>query len=424
MGTRIACIISVIIMISVSITSGCLKEDDDKKEPISYEAKFVGVNDVVNSSNEFSFDMYRQLISGSDNVFFSPYSIAIALGMAYEGARGETAEEMLDVINLPDDDQSRREMMRSLQTLLNPGNAPYDLSTANSYWLRIGEALNDSYRSTIENDYRAHGQQLNFAGDPSGSADTINNWVESETNGKIKNLISPSMITPLTYLILTNAIYFKSDWKWQFDPEATEEDEYHLSNGGKVTADMMNMCDEELDHNYAENDEVQILQLPYKGEALSMYILLPRENDISSLENDLNNEYLDDLKSRMYGEWMDIYLPRFKFEDKYDLNEYLKDMGMEKAFDPERADFGGIKESGKSQLYISKVIHQSFVEVNEEGTEAAAATAVIEEEGASLFGDSEPEPVVFRADHPFIFLIEHKETGQILLMGKVEDPSA
>ena len=226
MGTRIACIISVIIMISVSITSGCLKEDDDKKEPISYEAKFVGVNDVVNSSNEFSFDMYRQLISGSDNVFFSPYSIAIALGMAYEGARGETAEEMLDVINLPDDDQSRREMMRSLQTLLNPGNAPYDLSTANSYWLRIGEALNDSYRSTIENDYRAHGQQLNFAGDPSGSADTINNWVESETNGKIKNLISPSMITPLTYLILTNAIYFKSDWKWQFDPEATEEDEF------------------------------------------------------------------------------------------------------------------------------------------------------------------------------------------------------
>ena len=232
------------------------------------------------------------------------------------------------------------------------------------------------------------------------------------------------MITPLTYLILTNAIYFKSDWKWQFDPDSTETEDFHQSDGGKVDTRMMNMCDEELDHNYAENDKIQILQLPYKGEELSMYILLPRDKDISSLENELDSEYLNDLKSDMYGEWMDIYLPRFKFEERYDLNECLKDMGMEKAFDPERADFGGVKENGKSELHISKVIHKSFVEVNEEGTEAAAATAVIEKDGSSLFGGSDPDPVVFRADHPFLFLIEHKDTGQILFMGKVEDPTS
>ncbi|MEA3558810.1 MAG: serpin family protein [Candidatus Thermoplasmatota archaeon] len=419
---KIEGVLIVALMVSVAFLSGCLDNGEKEKGPIQYEAEYSGMNEIVNSSNEFSFEMYRQLVEDDDNVFFSPYSIMIALGMAYEGAGGETASEIQSVIELPTDNETRREMVRSLQSQLNPEGSDYELSTANAYWLRMGEDLNDDYENTIENDYLAGGQELDFAGDPSGSADTINNWVEGETNGRIKDLVSPSLISPLTYLILTNAIYFKANWKWQFDESATEEQDFDLSNGGTKRVDTMNMCDEDLDMNYAESDDVQMLQLPYNNEELAMYILLPKQNDISELESILTAEYLSDLKSNMYGEWVDVYLPSFKFEQKYNLKEDLKQMGMQNAFDPLQADFNGIKESGVEDLYISDVIHQSFVEVNEEGTEAAAATAVIEGE-ESIGGGSEPEPVEFRADHPFIFFIEHKATGQILFMGKVENPS-
>ncbi|MBN1390750.1 MAG: serpin family protein [Candidatus Thermoplasmatota archaeon] len=411
--------IGVALLISVAFIAGCLDNGDIEKDPPGYESIYVPMNDLVNSSNEFSFDMYRQLLNGDDNIFFSPYSITIALGMAYEGARGETASEMLDVIELPENDLERRAMVRSLQSQLNPGNTNYQLSTANAYWLRQGEDLNDDYQNTIENDYLAGGQELNFAGDASGSADTINEWVEAETNNRIKNLITPDMIDPLTYLILTNAIYFKADWKWQFDEEATQEHKFYLSDGTSTYADLMNMCDKDFDLNYAENDDVQMLQLPYKDEELSMFILLPKTDDISALETDLDWDYFDDLKSDMYGEWIDVYLPKFKFELRYEIVPDLSDLGMHLAFGS-GADFSGIKESGESDLYISDVVHQSFVEVNEEGTEAAAATAVVMSKKG---GGSEPEPVEFRADHPFIFFIEHKATGQILFMGKVENPN-
>ena len=420
MKLRALSIISVAILITVSFTAGCFdRKEETKDDTTGEDTLYFAMNEVVNSSNIFSYDMYKHLLNGTDNVFFSPYSITIALGMAYEGARGETASQMLDVIDLPENDKERRDMVRSLQTSLNPGNTPYDLSTANSYWLRTGGDLNDTYQNTIENDYKAHGQELDFANDAEGSADTINQWVEGETNEKIKNLITPDLIDFLTYLILVNAIYFKSDWKYQFDTEATEQEEFHLSDGGTTTVDMMNICDEEIDLNYSEDDHAQMLKLPYKGDALSMYVILPRDNDISSLEERLTKEYVDDLRSEMSGEWVDVRLPKFKFEQKYELNQELMDMGMPLAFSL-NADFSGIKESGARDLYISDVIHKSFIEVNEEGTEAAAATAVVMREYG---GGGQEMPIDFRADHPFIFLIEHRETGQILFMGKVEDPT-
>ena len=416
---RVGCLVTAAILITVSFMAGCMeREEQNTQDTGDQNINYFAENEVVNSSNIFSYDMYKQLVNGSDNVFFSPYSITIALGMAYEGAKGETASQMLDVIDLPEDDKTRRDMVRELQTLLNPQNAPYNLSTANAYWLRMGEELNDSYQDTIENDYKADGKQMDVS-DPAGSADEINQWVKDETNDKIKKLVLPRHITPLTYMILTNAIYFKSNWMYQFDPDATEEEDFYLSDGGTTTVDMMNICDEEIDLNYSENGDARMLQLPYKGDALSMYVLLPKDNDISTLEDDLTKKYIDELKGDMSGEWVDVRLPRFKFEQKYDLNQDLIDMGMVDAFGG-NADFSGIKESGARDLYISDVIHKSFVEVNEEGTEAAAATAVVMKEYG---GGGQEVPVDFRADHPFIFLIEHKETGQILFMGKVEDPN-
>jgi serpin B len=313
----------------------------------------------------------------------------------------------------------RKNLIYSLQSQLNPTNANYNLSTANAFWLKKGEDLNDEFQNILLNYYLATGQELDFARDPVGSAKTINSWVENETNGKIKELIKSNMLNGLTYMVLTNAIYFKANWVYQFDEDATEDLDFHLSDGKTVNVPTMRMNDKKIDLNFAQNNDVQMLQLPYKDNETSMYIILPKDNSISDIEQDITSRYIDDLKANLSGEWMDVYLPRFKIEEKYNLNGHLQDMGMQKAFDSGEADLSGIAESGRDDLFISFVVHKSFVEVNEEGTEAAAATAV----GVGLTS-VQPMPISFKADHPFIFFIEHKETGQILFMGKVEDPSA
>jgi serpin B len=392
--------------------------EDGGDGPTETSSFTKGVNEYVDSNNEFTFDMYGQLKDADSNVFFSPYSITTALGMAYEGARGDTATEMEDVLNFPSDDEERLNMMLELQSGLNPGDVAYQLSTANAYWLREDGELKEEYRTAIEDYYLAHGELLDFAGDPAGSVDTINTWVEDRTEDRIKDLLSEFDVGPDTFLVLTNAIYFKSDWKYQFDPEATQKEFFFKAGGGDSTVDMMHMSDETIDLNYAGDDDAQLLQLPYKDGELSMFILLPRGDDIASLEAKLDGEYVGGLMDDMSGEWVDVSLPKFKFEQKYLLNKPLIDMGMPTAFGG-GADFSGIADR---DLFISLVIHQSFVEVNEEGTEAAAATAVVMDESASP--EPGPEPVVFRADHPFIFFIQHEETGQILFTGKVGDPSA
>ncbi len=411
-------IFMALLLVSVLFTTGCINNDDKKATSLTYPVINGGINEYVDSSNEFSFQMYGQLIDSNENIFFSPYSISTALGMAYEGARGETAEEMRQVLNLAEDDQTRREMVHAVQSLLNKEGTSYELSAANAYWLREGGNLKEEYKDAIESYYLAHGQQLDFAGDPVGSVNTINNWVLEKTNGKIKDLLSPYDVSVLTYLVLTNAIYFKADWKYQFDTNATEERSFYLTGGEEIETDTMHMCDQSKKLNYAVNSDVQLLQLPYKDEELSMFILLPKENDIGSIETKLDHTYLSSLKDNIISEYVDLYLPKFKFEQKYLLNDNLSAMGMPTAFGGS-ADFSGI--TSDTDLFISKVIHQSFVEVNEEGTEAAAATAVAME--FSVPGSSSPAPILFKADHPFIFFIEHKETGQILFMGKVENPS-
>ena len=409
-----------LLLISVGL-AGCTEDNIDDKSSDSSGDTIVlgGFNDFVNSSNEFSFEMYGELVEGNENVFFSPYSITTALGMAYEGAKGKTADEMEQVLDIPRDKEARLAMMKELQSTLNKIGTHYNLSTANAYWLREDGSLRPEYKDAIENFYLAHGEKLDFAGDPAGSMDTINEWVEEETNDKIKDLLSVTDIDPLTYLILTNAIYFKSDWKYQFDEDATEKMDFHLSDGTDVEADMMRMCDEDIELQHASNSEVQLLRLPYENNEISMYLMLPKENDIGTVESKLDITYLNNLKKDLSEQYIDLYLPKFKFEQKYWLKKNLIEMGMPTAFGG-GADFSDISDDAEG-LYIDKVIHQSFIEVNEEGTEAAAATAVIMIERG---GGPSNTPMEFKADHPFIFIIEHGETGQILFMGKVENPTA
>jgi len=379
------------------------------KEPIET------VFDLVNSSNDFTFDMYRHLANADENVFFSPYSITTAMGMAFEGARGETAVEMANVLNFTLDDEARWEIMMEFQNYFNNENASYNLSTANAFWLSQDGELREDYRSALISYYLAYGEELDFAGDPGGSADTINGWVENNTNGKIQDIISENDINALTYLILTNAIYFRANWKYQFDSNATENRTFYLSNGESVETETMHLHDEDIEFNYSSNSDVQMLQLPYMGSELSMYILLPKDN-VSALESRLDSTYVSRLKDNLTSEDVNIYLPKFTFENQYELKNSLASMGMPGAFSSD-ANFSGITDS--TSLHIDSVIHQSFIDVNEEGTEAAAATVVL-----MTFGVNSDQPISFTANHPFIFFIQHEETGQILFMGKLENPTA
>ncbi len=411
MKILLSCFVVIILVSLIFLSSGYFDEDD--------YAGYITVNsvsDLARNSNRFAFDMYDQLNTDSNNVFFSPYSLTTALGMAYEGARGQTAIEMGEVLNLPEDNQTRWDLIRAFQSEFNQPSDYYTLTTANAYWPVSSADISSVYQEIIEQYYLAHGEELDFIGNPTGSANKINDWVEEETNGKIQDLISPSMISPLTYLILTNAIYFKSDWKYQFRTNSTREGTFYLSNNSEIETQMMHMNDENIELNYAENNDVQMLQLPYKGDELSMYIMLPKyDSNITTLENNLNYKYYNSLKEDMSEKWVEIIMPKYEISRTYNLGPSLIELGMPTAFSP-GANFTGISES--EPLYIDRVTQKSFIEVNEEGTEAAAATAVV----IVRYGEQDPNHRYFHANHPFIFFIEHEETGQILFMGKLENP--
>ncbi len=400
------------------VLSGCIQKEAEQGRPIGTKYDMMMSDELVNASNTFAFDLYPYLDTGG-NVFYSPYSITIALGMAYEGARGLTATEMAEVLKLPVNDSERHSLFRSVQSRINDPSQKFELSTANAYWLRQGEHPKKEYIDILKDYYLAHGEELDFWGDPDGAADTINEWVEEQTHDMIKDILSPDALYE-AYLVLTNAIYFKGQWTYEFDKNATEEEYFLNASGSETRADMMKMCDEEIDLFYGEKDGLKMLELPYKGDELSMFIVLPTDRDADPSSLRMTEGEFARLHDSMHAEWVDLWLPKFEFEQKYFMNSVLKDMGMPTAFDPD-ADFSGIKQPKDGGLYISDVIHQSFVKVDEEGTEAAAATAVVMSEGAGI-GGSEPQPVEFHADHPFMFIIQHKATGQFLFMGKVEDP--
>jgi serpin B len=369
------------------------------------------LNTVVSANNQFAFELYSKYRSKPGNVFFSPYSISTALAMTYEGAKGKTAEEMQSVFHFPSDD-SRRKGNARIYSGINKKGRDYTLSTANALWAQKDYSFLANYFSIAEKFYSGKATNLDFVKDPEGSRQTINSWVEKQTNDKIKDLIPKGLINKLTRLVLTNAVYFKGNWLTQFDKEKTQEAPFRISPEKTVNAQMMAISD--VKFNYTETQDLQMLELPYKGNELSMLVILPKEGKMEQVEQNLNVEKLNELKSGLRDAEIPVYLPKFKFETKYFMAQDLIDMGMPSAFDFERADFSGM--TGSRDLYISSVIHQAFVEVNEEGTEAAAATAVIMEQIAAM-------PAVFRADRPFIFIIQQKDSGDILFMGKVNDPT-
>jgi serpin B len=362
-----------------------------------------GVSDVVEGNNQFAFDLYNYVDDG--NVFYSPYSISTALAMTYEGANGNTAAQMAEVMHYPDD------MKNDYAFLYNAFNVneDYKLYTANALWMQEDYGFLPDYVDTVMNYYGGEANYVDYVTNANGATDEINDWVEDKTNNKIKDIIPDGQLNELTRLVLTNAIYFKGDWLKEFEKSNTYDANFYLDDGSTTTVDMMRNSEEEF--GYYENDDVQVLEMLYEGEELSMLVVLPKEGDV-----ELTLDNFEEWRNGLVEQDVNVYFPKFTFETKYFMKETLIEMGMEDAFSETLADFSGM--DGTDDLLIDQVIHQAFVEVDEKGTEAAAATAVIMRLEAAV------QMTEFKADHPFMFFIQDKETGTILFMGNVEDPSS
>lgn len=377
------------------------------KNPKPSEAAF----DPASSVNQLTFDLYKQLSAQEDgNLFLSPYGVASALAMVYGGARGETAQQMDDTLHFGGQGATHpafsflREKLNGIQK-----KGDVQLSVANSLWPQEDYTFLPDYLGMTKEFYGSEIVAVDFKGDTEAARLRINNWVEAKTMDRIKNLIKENMLTASTKLVLANAIYFKGNWANSFDPKMTRQALFTVKPGTEAMVSMMMRSD---DFNRAQGKDFQALELPYEGNDLSMLILLPEKaGGLPALENALNAETLASLEFNK-REVM-VQLPKFKQESTLELGRHLAAMGMPLAFS-DQADLSGM--NGKGGLFIDWVVHKAFVEVNEEGTEAAAATAV------GIRPTS--MPAMFIANHPFLFLIRENSTGTILFIGRVADPSS
>jgi serpin B len=371
---------------------------------------------VVEGNNAFAFSLYSQLRKQDGNLFFSPESIFTAFAMAYAGARGSTASEIASTLHFTLAPDQLYPAMGALLNNLNAAHPGYQLHVADALWAEKDYAFLDDFLTLTASDYGAGFNRVDFKSAPDAVRSTINQWVEQKTENKIKDLLPPGAVNSATRLVLTNAIYFKGDWQAQFDKASTKDEDFHLSQTQIVEAPLMHLQGR---FSLFSDGTFQVLDIPYKSGELSMIVFLP--NDISglpALEQSLTaataKQWLSQLKpiSKVI-----LTLPKFKMTQQFELGGALSAMGMAKAFDQNAANFSGM--TGNRDLWISAAIHKAFVDVNEEGTEAAAATGIVMRSSAMAY---EPPPTIFRADHPFIFLIRDNRSGGILFMGRVIDP--
>jgi serpin B len=357
--------------------------------------------------------LYSQLKTTPGNLFFSPYSISTALAMTYAGTRGETEKQMGQVLHFGKDQRQLHSSFGELQRQLsNAGKQPgIELSVANALWAQKGHPFLPPFLEVAKAEYQA---DFETGAEPARSE--INRWVTQKTKDKIKDILPPGSLTHLTRLVLANAIYFKGVWTKPYGKPQTATQPFHRSTTSQVEVPLMHHFD---NVRYTEGSDFQAVELPYRGDELSMVVLLPRKVDAcGELESRLTPALLSFSLGQMKPQKVEIFLPRFKLESSFDLNDTLVRMGMSEAFGP-KADLSGM--DGTRLLYISGVFHKAWGEVNEEGTEAAAATAVAVAGRAVM--KQPPPPPVFRADHPFIFFIRDTRSGSLLFLGRFADPT-
>ena len=409
---------------------------DQAQDPQDHEAT------LVRAINDFSLDLYQRLAGDNKNLCISPASISTALLMAQAGARDKTLYEMNRVLRLARiedgkklthlDGKDLRTAIASLLEKMNPPDpkaekkkkgrrrfvigTPAEIRVVNAMWGQEGYPFSDRYVKTLESSYRASVEAVDFLNKRTAARNAINAWVDKETKGKIKNLIAPGVLRPNTRLVLTNAVYFKGSWSDQFKKRATKPAKFHLEGADPVDVPTMHQTE---GHGYFKNDDgTTVLQMGYSGRSHAMVILLPKTGiGLAAFEKTLTPARLRKLIGKLKHQSVRVALPKFKIESQMTLVEPLTDMGMELAFDPKQADFSGINV-GVEPLWIDEILHKTYIDVDEEGTEAAAATAMM---FAGRAAAPRP-PVAFAADRPFVFCLRDVRTGLIVFMGRVMDP--
>ncbi|MCK4546531.1 MAG: serpin family protein [Candidatus Eisenbacteria sp.] len=379
---------------------------------------------LVRGNHEFAIDLYGQFRTEDGNLLISPVSIRIAFAMAYGGAKGQTAAEIADVMHFPFGGEALHDAMNALDLALarrnlpaTPDEDPVELHLVNAFWGQEGEAFRPDYLDLLAVYYGSAMRALDFVHEPEESRSIINAWVAERTRQRILKLLPPGSIDPLTVAVLTNALYFKAPWADPFPEYATSDGPFHLKDGTLLTVPMMHATES---HRYAAGDGWQALEMDYRGEELSMVFLLPDKGTFDEFEAGLDADRLETMLGSLEDASVTVTIPKFTFgSESMFLNDPLIALRMPSPFVARSADFSGIwGEPG--EMWISSVYHKTFIAVDEKGTEAAAATAIVFERLSILPG----EPAVFTADRPFMFLIRDRMTGALLFFGRVLDPTA
>ena len=377
---------------------------------------------LIAGNSDFAFDLYRTVADGDSNLFFSPHSISTALAMAYAGARGETERQMSETLRFDLDQGRLHGAFNALDLSLvsqQPGDDPdaFRLNIANSVWGQQDYGFLPEFLDTLAVNYSDGVRPVDFQGNPDGSRLRINDWVAEATEERITDLIPQDAIDRYTRMVLANAIYFKAAWQHTFDEAGTTSRTFHLLDGSESEVPMMR---QQARLRYANGDGYQAVELPYEGGDVAMTILLPDAGNFREFEESLSGDAVDDILKQLENEQVRLTMPKFEVESAFSLTETLAAMGMPDAFDDTAANFSGMdgrvcRARGDICLLISDVLHKAFVSVDEAGTEAAAATAVI----IGVTRAVGKEPVRLVVDRPFLFVIRHQATGAILFVGRV-----
>ncbi|GAB4471178.1 MAG: serpin family protein [Anaerolineales bacterium] len=395
----------------------------DKPRNTSPDVSSEELAELVSANTTFALDLYHLLSAEkAANLFYSPYSISVALAMTYAGARGETEKQMANALHFSLSQERLHPTFNALDQYLtslgqqsqeSEESTPFRLQIANALWGQQGFEFLTDFLDTLATNYGAGLRLVDFNRDPEAARRLINEWVSEQTEGKIKDLIPAGAIDPLTRLVLTNAIYFNAAWLHPFLKESTVEEPFTLLNGEKVNVPMMKLT---KSLRYAEGEDFQLVSLPYQGGNLEMVVILPAAGQFEAFRDKFTPEWLSQALNARQAQMVKLSMPKFKVESDFSLVNALSDLGMPIAFQPDGADFSGM--DGKRDLFIGEVLHKAYINVDEAGTEAAAATAVIMELTAAM----PAQPLTLTVDRPFIFLIREQQNGAILFVGQVVQP--
>ena len=390
---------------------GFIAADDSASTP-------DGIEKVMTANNQFAVDMYQQINGqpdqADDNVFFSPYSLSTAMAMLYAAAEGETKAQIQKTFYYPSMD-TLNPNSAALYNQFNKPNPDYKLATVNDLWMQQGLTPNKSYVDTVQRYYGGQVTNLDFNGSPEPSRLIINKKIAQHTNQMIPELLPKGSIPSSVVAVLTNAVYFKGDWKMPFEANSTSEQPFYPLTGEPSDVKMMNM---QTDFGYIEDKQVQVVQLPYKGDDLSMLVVLPKSKGKAAMQQlvrDLSADKIKKWNKDLVAQEVNLSLPKFKLAERYDMKGLLSDMGMPSAFQS-KAKFKLFDKP--LAIKVDDVYHQAVVIVDEKGTEAAAATAIVATEASAPID----QPVEFTADHPFMFIIKDNKTDAILFLGQVNKP--